>query len=335
MPNPVRKMNFECRICKQSADCEVFQAREMMFGSREAFDYVLCSACACLQIERIPDDLGRHYPSNYYSQLPRQEPPSPRGLKGAVMRWYCRSAALQPRSRLASLLRARLPVPSDFAEFGNYLVEAELQNAGERILDVGCGASPYRLAAFRRCGFAGVEGIDPFLPSDTEYMGIPVYRRTVSQMDGVYGLVMFHHSLEHVPDPLEALRDAARLLRPGGCCLVRIPVMGTYFWNTFGVDWAELDAPRHLYLMARTTVDFLAQAAGFRLRSSMFDSQGWELAASYQYQADIPLRDPRSFSEGGAQRFFESGQMQALEAQAARLNRAGDGGRACFFLEKL
>lgn len=334
MPTPITRTSFECRICRSSGIFPVYRAREMMYGTREPFDYVLCNACGCLQIAEIPADLTRHYPPDYYSQRARDEPPHIGGVKGAVARWYCRSAAIRPGSALESALRAQLPVPTDFVDFGTYLIEARLQSASERILDVGCGSSPHRLAAFRRCGFTAVEGVDPFIAADTEYHGIPVFKGTIDQADGVFGLIMFHHSLEHVPDPAASLREAARLLRSGGTCLVRIPVMNTWFWSTYGVDWVELDAPRHLYLMAPQTIDALAVAAGFRVRKTVYDSQGWEIAASCQYQADIPLRDKRSFAHGAAGSIFSLAQLEEFEAQAVALNEAGNAGRAQFYLEK-
>lgn len=335
MPNPVRLIPFTCRICRAEETCAQYTAREMMYGLREPFQYVQCKICGCLQIAEIPADLARHYPADYYSQMPRDEPAVARGLKGAVVRWYCRSAALNPGSAWARALRSSLPLPADFDEFGHYLVEARLRHASERILDVGCGSSPHRLAAFARCGFAAVEGVDPFIPADTHYHGIPIYRKTIDQVDGSFGLIMFHHSLEHVPDPVATLKTAARLIRRGGTCLVRIPVVDTHFWKTFGVDWAELDAPRHLYLMAPRTIDILARQTGFRLRKTTFDSQGWEIAASIQYQADIPLRDRRSFANGGTSQLFTAAQLKQFEVQAQELNRAADAGRACFYLERM
>ena len=335
MPTCTHSIHFECRLCHASGTYPVFKAREMMYGTLESFDYVHCSSCGCLQICEIPDDLGLYYPADYYSQLASDEPAEATGLKGAVTRWFCRSSALRPASSLEAMLRSTLPVPTDFSMFGQYLVEARLQSQFDRILDVGCGSSPYRLAAFRRCGFIAVEGIDPFNSADAEYHGVPVYQRTIEQMEGVYGLIMFHHSLEHVPDPVTALRAAARLLCTGGTCLVRIPVMGTHFWRTFGVDWIELDAPRHLHLMAPRTVEVLAQATGFRLRKTEFDSQGWEIAGSRQYQANIPWRDARSVAQTGANTMFNAEDLRDFETQANELNRAADGGRACFYLEKL
>ena len=327
MPLAVRRQFLECRACGVQAESEVHVLSEMMYGSRETFDYVLCSYCGCLQIAKVPGDLARHYPSDYYSLQPRQEPPAPTGLKGWLMRWYAQSAVLRPDDAVARAFRSVLPVPTAFLEIGDYLVEAGLTSRYARILDVGCGASPSRLAAMRRLGFSAAEGLDPYVPENLSYEGIPVYRRTIDQQPGEYDLIMFHHSLEHVTEPYIALREAARLLHPRGTCLVRIPVMGTYFWRHFGTDWVELDAPRHLQLLTVKSMDCLAKRVGLRVRKTAFDSEAWELAASTRYQRGIPLRSTPKPADG-----FSASELAAFSSKASELNAKADGGRACFYL---
>ena len=63
------------------------------------------------------------------------------------MQWYARSAVLRPRSAVEAAARASLPQPTDFAEHGYILRGASLSRTDERILDVGCGSSLYRLAS--------------------------------------------------------------------------------------------------------------------------------------------------------------------------------------------
>ena len=51
-----------CPVCGAETDWEPYSIREMMFGSREAFDYGRCRSCGSIVIARVPPDLGRHYP---------------------------------------------------------------------------------------------------------------------------------------------------------------------------------------------------------------------------------------------------------------------------------
>ena len=55
-----------CRICHESSS-KTYIAKEMMYGTRDEFEYFECENCGCLQISEIPTNLGDYYPSNYYS----------------------------------------------------------------------------------------------------------------------------------------------------------------------------------------------------------------------------------------------------------------------------
>jgi hypothetical protein len=72
-----RTEKIGCRICQNSAGNRIFTAREMMFGSRETFDYVECAACGCIQIIEIPAEIEKyyHYPQTFYSLGVRKNPP--------------------------------------------------------------------------------------------------------------------------------------------------------------------------------------------------------------------------------------------------------------------
>ena len=63
---------------------------------------------------------------------------------------------------------------------------------------------------------------------------------------------MFWHSLEHLPEPGEAIRHASRLLAPGGVVVVAVPNGASLQARAFGDRWLHLDRPRHLvHLTAR------------------------------------------------------------------------------------
>jgi hypothetical protein len=59
--------NVACRICGNVAGNGTLTAREMMYGTRDAFEYIKCAACGCVQIAHIPAELARYYPADYYA----------------------------------------------------------------------------------------------------------------------------------------------------------------------------------------------------------------------------------------------------------------------------
>ncbi|MCW8849920.1 MAG: hypothetical protein OQJ81_08075, partial [Melioribacteraceae bacterium] len=61
------KTNFKCNICENEDDNLQIEAIEMLFGTKDKFEYVECSNCKCVQIKEIPTNLAQYYPSNYNS----------------------------------------------------------------------------------------------------------------------------------------------------------------------------------------------------------------------------------------------------------------------------
>ena len=56
-----------CRICGKEGEMETYLVREMMKNTGEEFPYFVCDGCGCMQIETVPEDLGRYYGESYLS----------------------------------------------------------------------------------------------------------------------------------------------------------------------------------------------------------------------------------------------------------------------------
>ena len=68
----------------------------------------------------------------------------------------------------------------------------------------------------------------------------------LEEVKGEWAAVVFWHSLEHLPDPGDAIRQAARLLLPGGVVVVAVPNNDSLQAQVFGDRWLHLDIPRHI-----------------------------------------------------------------------------------------
>ena len=301
----------------------------MMFGTRERFTYLECGQCGCLQLLDPPQDMSRFYPDDYYTFEASQAPTDN----------FLESAAR--RLRTAAILREG--VPRRVAGWGRYSYWPEVlrgrASTRSRILDYGCGrgALMFRL---RRYGFSRVFGYDPFLGVDEiDYgNGVVVHGTLTPSLGTSFDVVISNHAFEHLAEPDAALAEIEAVLAPGGTVLIRTPVVGTYAWQTYGADWVQLDAPRHLFVYTPAGLEVLAQRHGFRLLALEYDSTGWNLYASEQYRADIPIRDPRSYassvpaSPNHGSSLFTPAELAEFEQRAQELNRAGEGDQALFVL---
>jgi 2-polyprenyl-3-methyl-5-hydroxy-6-metoxy-1,4-benzoquinol methylase len=77
---------------------------------------------------------------------------------------------------------------------------------------------------------------------------------------------MLHHSFEHMDNPCGVLKQIDKLLNPDGELLIRIPVSDSFAWRKYGVDWFQLDAPRHFFLHTTKSIALLAKNSGFVLK---------------------------------------------------------------------
>jgi SAM-dependent methyltransferase len=156
--------------------------------------------------------------------------------------------------------------------------------------------------------------------------GVRVLKRSVHEVAGEWDLIMYHHSFEHVPDPLRELTAVSRLLVPGGCCLLRVPTVASYAWEHYREHWVQLDAPRHYYLHSVKSIDLLAANTGFKLRNVVFDSTKDQFQGSELYAKGIPLASGKGV--------FSSSQERRWKRAARKLNREERGDQAAFYLIK-
>ena len=320
--------SVSCKICCNSQGNRIHAAKEMMLGLRTEFHYVECADCGSVWLVDPPSDLSIYYPQNYYSFA---KPMRRSGFKNAFV--------------------SHLRVKRDLSYFGEggwvgrYLarryehaaLRATLRlkiDRNSRILDVGCGSGQL-LLRLHDLGFKNLTGIDPFISHDIDYgNGVWIRKGSLDDVkDENWDALLFHHSLEHVPNPIPALRIIGDLLDAGGQCLIRVPVV-SWAWEHYTTSWRGLDPPRHFWLPTQRGMGILAESAGLTLVNVEYDSdadQFWLSEAYLRGHAYVEIGS----SESNLERFFTRKQLSEFRAKARTLNEQGCGDTAAFFLEKL
>lgn len=291
---------------------------EVMYRSGELFRYFQCRECGCLQIAPIPGDLGKYYGEGYYSY----DVPS-FGLAERLARSLRDEFCLTGRGLAGRWLAGRNP-----NEKLRILCTAGLRR-DSRVLDVGCG-SGYLLGILWDHGFRCLEGADPFLSEDKEFRpGAWVRRRDLSEQSGEWDLVMFHHSYEHMADPVAPLVHARRLLARDGRIVVRIPVVDGQAWETYKECWAAIDAPRHLHLHSHRSFEIAARKAGLVVVDELQDSDSFQFWGS-----ELARKGEPQHGRGAKGRAsFDRATMADFARRAKELNRIGRGDQTGFILK--
>ncbi len=323
-------MTDTCPICRTAGDNEVHSAREMMFGTRDRFDYAECSHCGTLRLLNVPD-LRDYYPADYYS-LRSDEPHHFDKFRRRIAARLIGKYLIRGSGKLGAFLAHKKPTITD--KFPKWLLDHPAPiSFDSSVLDFGCGTGKL-LRTLNAFGFRRLTGVDPYIERDLHYSSIDIYKRDLTEIDVVFDMIMLHHSFEHMPNPEESLLQMRRLLSASGTLLIRIPVVNLA-WEKYGVNWVQLDPPRHLFLYTEKAFKLLAKRVGFEVVKVLYDSEAFQFYGSEQYSMDIPMNDPRSFRGISDTSIFSRRQYDEWERMAVELNESGLGDQACFYLKRI
>lgn len=235
-----------CPACLGSGG-SVLSTRDGKTG--EPLVVVQCAHCGLGHVEPMPsagaleDWYARRYRQDYKAALSPRLSHVLRAARIALERWDWASG------------RGGLPLPA-------------------RALDIGASSGEWVYLL----GSLGVpaQGIEPNLgywAFARESLGLDVMDGTLQQRlpqlpAGDYDLVSLFHVLEHLPDPLQALRGIRTLLAPQGRLFIEVP------------DAAGMSSPCNTFFRAHTlyfsahSLRSLALAAGFEVAADNFREGG-------------------------------------------------------------
>lgn len=299
-----------CDLCGADEPVVLFEQRDLLLGSDEpGFQVVRCTVCDLVYLNPrpTPDAMKHYYPRVYYD-LERH--PKVRGRIGTLVQ--SGKAAIR-----AGVLREFYGYPGEQDGPGDWsawtplwrvLVYAEhlrLQLrgkaatilpfvAGGRLLDVGCGSGELleRHVALGWGGW-GVEISPEAARYAREQRGLRVWQGDLpgaSFPAATFDMVVFSHSLEHMFSPTATLREANRILRPGGRLFLALPNAASAEARLFGRWWLGWDVPRHLYHFTPKSLNRCLRQTGFRVIRIEWDLGTMSFLASLKYVWKYVLR---------------------------------------------
>lgn len=172
-----------------------------------------------------------------------------------------------------------------------------------RILDYGCGGSPYR-SLFRnseyiRADFTPCKRLDFLLPSDSS---IPL-------PDCSFDMVLSTQVLEHVPEPDHYLKESFRVLKPGGSLVL----------TTHGI-FQDHGCPYDFWRWTADGLRLLLERVGFQIKGAKKLTCGPRALCCLANQSVKQLRAPKSSLFG----FLTWGLRGLWRFNPSWLNRCAD-----------
>ena len=319
-------MTTACIICGNKEANEIFSVKELQLGLDERFQYQLCKNCGSMTLMDPPADFSRYYRNeDYYSFRMEMKALKKPGL---IQRAKSGFLLYGKNKLVGSLLSIGYKIPEQY----NWLKNSKAQR-GDAILDVGCGNGSL-LTQLHRMGFTNLTGIDPFINEGHDYGPIKIFKKEIYDLNGSFDLIMMHHSLEHMFQPLKALQKTYSLLNKNKYLLVRIPVMGNFGWQHYKTFWCGLDAPRHIFIPSEKGMRMLAADAGFEIEKVEYDSNNYVIWCSEQYVKGISLQAAESWSMNREKSLFTKEKIKQFQEIIIAENKKNNGDTAAYYLKK-
>jgi SAM-dependent methyltransferase len=209
---------------------------------------VKCCTCGLIRTNPRPtlDTMNFYYPANY----------------GPYLATQANSA-----SALRTSFRSKLKqVITGMFRFNTQVIP---RLSPGRMLEVGCASGAY-LQQMAGQGWQ-VEGIEPDTQAATRarQLGYHVYTGSIESApdpDEVYDIVVAWMVLEHLHEPVTALRKFYNWTSHKGWLVFSVPNTASLEASLFKDAWYALDLPRHLYHFTPSTLECVLGQTGWKIK---------------------------------------------------------------------
>lgn len=295
-----------CLLCGDEGIILYKDLRDRLFNAPGIWTLLQCPKCQLVWLnpQPSPDNIGKLY-ANYFTH---HKPDShPKRIGGGV-RKFVRESILQSSygykisgsNHMVGLIFSRIGPLKEIA--GSCVRWLEAREMG-RLLDVGCGNGSF-LISMKQLGWK-VEGVelDGKAVSIARERGLEVFHGSLGEAkfsNNHFDAITMNHVIEHVPDPVELLKECRRVLKPRGKLMVATPNIKSLGHLVFNEDWRGLEVPRHITLFSPQALRTCAERAGMNvesLRTASWSAQWmWSASRLIRKNGMLPGGSPKDIS---------------------------------------
>jgi len=235
-----------CPLGCQAGDDMVLVGRDHIYNLPGEFSVVRCCTCGLMRTNPRPtqETMGFFYPDNYGPYLSTQV------------------ECLEQNRRRFSTLRKLV---QRFLVLNTTCLPIMLPG---RMLEIGCASGSYMHEMSKR-GWA-VEGIE-FSPKAAEAARALGYKVNIGNLESArapkepYDLIVGWMVLEHLHEPVLALRNLHDWTKLGALLAVSVPNAGALQFRLFSNKWYPLQLPTHLFHFTPETVRMVLAKGGWEV----------------------------------------------------------------------
>lgn len=290
---------------------------------------ISCETCGFHHVDPIPDagQLKEFYQKRYYQQI------KPFNYERATEAFVQKQAQLAEKSAYFGNIRANLSAHLDAGT-----------NGQRSLLDIGSGNNLFAVHFLKHGWRCTVVEPNTEAADYLRKYGLAVEERFVDDLSFLesetFDVVNFQFVLEHVANPIKLLREAWRVLKPGGLVRVSVPndfSEGQMAYRDYhrheGIPWVHL--PDHVNYFNFASLNRLLSRCGFQEvhRTTNFPLEFLLLGGIDYYREADDQRKVNPIVTHFQQAFIKTGRRDLLDKLYEALAQLGMG-RAVFMIAK-
>lgn len=266
----------KCVFCGKSKFNFLYKTQDRTKNFEESFVSVECSKCKIIFLNPQPSfrELKKHYSGNYYSLNKIKSPKDSLLVKFRLFLYD--TFFTNKRPPILKLI---------FLPFKNYL-RGTVINKNEKLLDIGSGSGQF-VYEMKLLGVDSL-GVEPgdFDINDATKKGVKIIKGDLIASKipkNSFDIITMNHVLEHVPNPIETLKELNGILKKGGTFIVGVPNTDSFAKKIFGKNWYQFDVPRHLFNYSTDNLKNALKKSGFKIKKIRYVSRPTQFTKSLRY----------------------------------------------------
>lgn len=237
-----------CNLCGMDNTKFLFKSKDRLHKvDEQEFNLVKCFNCGLVYINPQPEpsELAKYYPEDYgpYDKM-----------------------NIFKIGRFGKLIKNI----RDYFLKKNIREKIVLDDSQKIYFDFGCGGGENMLNIKKKHPNWKIEGADIsyFACEKARKLGFDVQNGCIEDLQlkkEYYDVINVSHVIEHLNDPLNALKILKNSLKSGGKIIISTPNVDSFAFKIFRSYWYATDTPRHLYLFSKETLSNLLKKIEFKI----------------------------------------------------------------------